>query len=59
MHRFLLLSLLTILLVACGQIGPLYLPEKEAAPAPPVTEPAEEGQVKPAEGEVVPPVEAK
>lgn len=59
MPRFLLLSLITLLLVACGQIGPLYLPEEEAAPAPPVTEAADEGQVKTVEGEVAPPVEAK
>lgn len=37
MHRLLLLSALTVLLNACGQIGPLYLPEKEPDPKPPVT----------------------
>ena len=35
MHRLLLLSVLTVLLNACGQIGPLYLPENEPDPKPP------------------------
>lgn len=59
MFRFLLLSLFTFLLVACGQIGPLYLPEEEATPAPPAAETAADtGQVQSVDTEAAP-VEVK
>ncbi|MCC7517022.1 MAG: lipoprotein [Pseudomonadales bacterium] len=40
MSRLIAITLFTVFLAACGQTGPLYLPEKEAAPAatPPSTE---------------------
>lgn len=59
MRRLLLLSLLTSLLVACGQIGPLYLPEEEATLVPPMAESAEVQADAPAEAEAPAPVEAQ
>jgi len=41
------LLLICALLAACGQTGPLYLPEPEVAPEP-VTTPEQEPDTKPA-----------
>ena len=46
------LLLICLLLVACGQTGPLYLPEPEAAPEAvpePETAPGQEPDANPAE----------
>ena len=42
------LLLICLLLVACGQTGPLYLPEPEAVPEP-ETAPGQEPDANPAE----------
>ncbi|MDH3934854.1 MAG: lipoprotein [Gammaproteobacteria bacterium] len=47
-HRQIPLLLICLLLVACGQTGPLYLPEPEAAPEP-ETAPGQGPNATPAE----------
>jgi predicted small lipoprotein YifL len=42
MYRILIPALLTVLLAACGQTGPLYLPKEEPVPAPMAAPPADD-----------------
>lgn len=49
MRRHLVLAavLSALLLTACGQKGPLYLPPEQQPPAPPAAEPADESAQTP------------